>query len=1797
MISLNIPDSPLVPILVILNLDLASLLINLSRLQLNFLVKLLSALESKSETQSHNESFCAKNFEKFEFSDVTSDRNDEEESETKNFMVTMGSTISQVNVNFYSGHHRLRLGVANLGINVSDHRTHTQVKVSIPVYYIETDGERLLTSDGRGNLALISSGPKDTSRNRETNDKGLELVYTRAETKHWRKQENLSFEKDIKLSRYIEEFSITSGPVDVIFDLELLDPFLVFLRPFINRSKPSRPVKTTKLPLFNIDLAETCIFLPYKKGKTETQSDTCCLTIDRLVLTPRPNNPLERLVVIESIYELANEAGLLKSAGSPLEDTQFELELLGLTFATAVWKRQLAQRWSSTDSGILTGQNPALEWNRQNSQTQISGNIDPLRPILIPIDVRATWAPALLYKSKPIVASSLEVSLNRDLSLYVALPQVKLIYSWANSLIQTGQKLFSDPASPRRRRTMSESTRTKTAQYEYLLKNYPFEFILTGGGNISGMFYDHQIDQNGSHVIEPFLQFTFEQPSTTLTVTESEKVKLKLLCYDLCIKSYENHDSPLIEQKPFLPTSDHFNVVWLETKYNEFEPKPFITLSVTEEHTEVKVERPLKVSLDLAKMKIGAKFMKKLTQELTFKDLPSSKSGFETSGDEYFDIIRSVLHQVRLETSQIVVFVQLYKSAIQFSLEAAHAKCILEEQISMDAKFKGIRLQLKRNFSKFETVLGPWSGEIASKFELVAHSNSTRANVLKPKVFISLSSESLILSASSQLLDKLDCLVCDLKDVIPQKSVKQNPIRHSSVTTKNDLHKGIFEFISTPSETGPKVNQVLFETLNKSQLTWRYPERRFISRISVNPVPINRINNSGWPTSVQIDLQFYDEVLDQYITLKSFFVSETEPVLIDFSSVEHPSVSDRWRLQIPLYSTGIQPLSPFALAGCCRIDSTVYAKCVSTFSAQFCIRNIAMRLDNDLELKLSDLTLSTEAWNHLIKTQAKTFAKIKVRDHKTLNFVPIMSKTLLVAAVNVEPKKLTEFEIVLENCRLTFGQRIIHSLSQIVTKHGKKSFYQLVNKTPYNLEIRQPAVRRTQKAPRFETSDVYLIANEISIKSGSTLINFAPGASSAKTVDGINVECVGRKISVYGDYKLENLTPFRLLVASEHAQIELCHKEEKTLVQAIESVSVAIVGFANTRSIIIEPKTHTALELEYSGGNANIGMSVIAGVKENIVIVFSPLFIFRSYFPLPKELVFERNQSPITLEGKGKEHVVYSLEPHLTHQVIFDKSTNISVNLAVISDLIKSPEQVDDVLGDENHESEWPLCENDNFQSVQSFMNVRYQPKWGHLPTILVEFLPSMLWINDTGLSLFLSNETEAQVIEPNDSIPTAQWLNFKLDAKGRGTMLTADKEFEILDSTSPAWIHSPTYQVPLNGQLSVDVCDGETKVSISIFSILSRGIRQIVFTSPVQVVNRTKRPVKLTYGSFSGTVESRLALPVTENENIYFNDHRLPYDKSFSCFFVPMSISPAEPSEWLTVIRDKDILFIDEMTTKNPPRYVIHNQTSLILSIEEQSIITEIRPSSTIYYESYQEMAIYPGVNQKPVKVRLCSEDGAGILHLTPGQWGVKLCQEKLTVTIDELGRNRKITISQGASLPKSEHEKIEGSFKISRMELVLHDDTVRRKPVLGLVLLEPYLSVYTEMNDFVVNFGTQNLEISNLYHGKRFEYDTCLKIHTKSEIGLNSNLQAYSDEVVLKSPLSVRLKLKRSDTWLRHVEIRCPNASFWVEDTFLLVFADLLKSYLESVVLPKPSNGKPAAYSPIYIEYFKIYELNISG
>ena len=225
---------------------------------------------------------------------------------------------------FISNKEILTIKTEDLKISLTDKQTHRQFKLSTTSFLIDINKETVLTTDGRGPTSFIGV---ETSGCEPKYEKGFNLIFTRAETKHWRKQENLSVgDRDLKLSKYVTEINFTSGPVDIVLYLRRLLPFVHFVDPFISRrSVTPKKMTTTKIPLFNIELGETCIFFPGEKSIFEPheQLDTKKLT---------GNNPLERHVIIDSVYQSAMDSGLLDSPGSPLEDIQFELDVKGLVF-------------------------------------------------------------------------------------------------------------------------------------------------------------------------------------------------------------------------------------------------------------------------------------------------------------------------------------------------------------------------------------------------------------------------------------------------------------------------------------------------------------------------------------------------------------------------------------------------------------------------------------------------------------------------------------------------------------------------------------------------------------------------------------------------------------------------------------------------------------------------------------------------------------------------------------------------------------------------------------------------------------------------------------------------------------------------------------------------------------------------------------------------------------------------------------------------------------------------------------------------------------------------------------------------------------------------------------------------------------------------------------------------------------------------------------------------------------------------------------------------------------------------
>ena len=113
-----------------------------------------------------------------------------------------------------------------------------------------------------------------------------------------------------------------------------------------------------------------------------------------------------------------------------------------------------------------------------------------------------------------------------------------------------------------------------------------------------------------------------------------------------------------------------------------------------------------------------------------------------------------------------------------------------------------------------------------------------------------------------------------------------------------------------------------------------------------------------------------------------------------------------------------------------------------------------------------------------------------------------------------------------------------------------------------------------------------------------------------------------------------------------------------------------------------------------------------------------------------------------------------------------------------------------------------------------------------------------MIFINQSGFQVFVTSQTEALIVNNLQSISTSLLASFELKIKWRETVLQPAKAFEVLESVSPSWIHSNVHQVPLSGNVTIDILDPtqeldeiktESKMAMLITSsVQSRGVRQI---------------------------------------------------------------------------------------------------------------------------------------------------------------------------------------------------------------------------------------------------------------------------------------------------------------------------------------------------------------------------------
>ena len=148
----------------------------------------------------------------------------------------------------------------------------------------------------------------------------------------------------------------------------------------------------------------------------------------------------------EMEYVGRNVLQLAVQLGHPQNDMdaghkQSALDITGFAFGTCNWKQSVSTRWpggGSGDTATILGQNPALEWNLQNRNAEVFTGCQ--RPVLTECDIKAIFAPAIMYKNDPVTAISLEIGLTSDIGIFVAIPQLRLLYKSLNSTLNFFQK-------------------------------------------------------------------------------------------------------------------------------------------------------------------------------------------------------------------------------------------------------------------------------------------------------------------------------------------------------------------------------------------------------------------------------------------------------------------------------------------------------------------------------------------------------------------------------------------------------------------------------------------------------------------------------------------------------------------------------------------------------------------------------------------------------------------------------------------------------------------------------------------------------------------------------------------------------------------------------------------------------------------------------------------------------------------------------------------------------------------------------------------------------------------------------------------------------------------------------------------------------------------------------------------------------------------------------------------------------------------------------------------------------------
>jgi hypothetical protein len=198
------------------------------------------------------------------------------------------------------------------------------------------------------------------------------IEFGRAEVKSIHKKMNLSLAEDLTgeeaggggPARFLTELDIQIQPLDLVLSTRLLHTLAAFVAPLsaacssppaasrLNSNRRSGyelmsglnnntlPLVYLKADRFRLFFAHPRLPPPPAAGGDEAgqQPDFVLFQVGETRLTCQADNPLSRILVNDSIFYAAAEAGQLEVPGSGVEDRQYQLDLVRIGLYTGVWR-------------------------------------------------------------------------------------------------------------------------------------------------------------------------------------------------------------------------------------------------------------------------------------------------------------------------------------------------------------------------------------------------------------------------------------------------------------------------------------------------------------------------------------------------------------------------------------------------------------------------------------------------------------------------------------------------------------------------------------------------------------------------------------------------------------------------------------------------------------------------------------------------------------------------------------------------------------------------------------------------------------------------------------------------------------------------------------------------------------------------------------------------------------------------------------------------------------------------------------------------------------------------------------------------------------------------------------------------------------------------------------------------------------------------------------------------------------------------------------------------------------------